>query len=187
MASIKAWNHFFKLELAFLSAIECLFGLSEGLKKDGGAGHKPLWFNSEVQWGTLDSQDTMREDNQRKSKCKKKKSQGGGEKKPNRRQNRWVWGGHAAWASFASWFTWLEALWWLLLRLLLGFTRCYGSASAASIAAVLTVLPWCAFAGAWSAVWARVLAVSVALALGRGRLGCARTTVRFFDSGHLCI
>lgn len=131
-----------------------------------------------IQWGR-----TTRES----QSVKKKKSQGGGEKKTNRRQNRWVWGGHAAWASFASWFTWLEALWWLLLRLLLGFTRCYGSASAASIAAVLTVLPWCAFAGAWSAVWARVLAVSVALALGRGRLGCARTTVRFLDSGHLCV
>lgn len=91
---------------------------------------------------------------------------------------------------FASWFTWLEALRRrLLLRLLWGIARCYGSASATSSAAVLMLLPCGAFAGARSTVRARVLdvslAVALALALGRGRLRCARATVRFLDSGHL--
>ncbi|TNN56363.1 hypothetical protein EYF80_033399 [Liparis tanakae] len=52
---------------------------------------------------------------------------------------------------------------------------------------VLMVLPCGTFAGARSAVRATMLALSVALALalGRGRLRCARATVRFLDSGHL--
>lgn len=103
--------------------------------------------------------------------------------KTERRCSGWVQlGGHAAWAFSTSGFTWLEAL----RRLLGGVAQHYSFASAASDAAVLLLLlPCSTFARAWSAVWARVLAVSVAVALRRGRLRRAGATVRFLDSGLL--
>lgn len=89
------------------------------------------------------------------------------------KSKRWVQGGHAAEALFAS-FTWLE----VVPRLGGRFTGCYSS--------VLGVHPGCTATFAWGAGGSMGRA---GLALGWGWLGCARATVRFLNSSsrHLCV